>query len=282
MNKPVVSIVPSHGLRTAAVRWSVPPGHEGDQVYVYFSPAGVSGSWVLLTSTPVEGQTHWVDQDFVIRNKTTRGYYRVAMRAQDGTIIDSDPAGIYEALSRQELGMLRLKIKQEVFEARSRNGLPMWHCIPRMSGELSDNIDPDTDQAVGVECPAAQDQSYGQRYKGGFYLPVLTWVRARATRFIAGKDRADNLGSEDDRRLRCRFLPFPELRPEHMFVNPQTDDRYVVDTNITPYLLRGVAPLAWEAELILLPRNDPRYRFPTPDFSWEAFRNSRGHFHVVA
>jgi hypothetical protein len=48
-----------------------------------------------------------------------------------------------------------------------------------------------------------------------------------------------------------------------MVVNPRTDDRYVVASNVTPFMHRGVVPTAYEANLQRLGK-DYRRDFPVP------------------
>jgi len=286
-NTPEVFIKPNHGAREATITWSAPTGWEDSEVYIYYSKHGVTNSWAVLNGTaPVDNNVSdsYTDTDFVISNKSQRGYYRVALRRNiDGLWLDSYPYGIYQRLTDREHGILRIGIMNEIRDARFVNGIPMWHFLPRTEGELSDHIDPDSGQVTGVDCPdvAPEDDSYGQKYKGGFYKPCLTWVRMRASKVADTKDRSDGLGTEDPTVHQCRFLPFPELRRGHLFVDPQTDNRYWVGENVRSYLLRGIAPLAWEGTLELIDRNNPVYRLPTPDFTWEEFRNARGHMNVV-
>ncbi len=151
----------------------------------------------------------------------------------------------------------------------------MFHCIPRTYGKISDNVDEDTGVDYGIECPEST-LAFGEKFEGGFWDPLLTWVRMLSITRENSQDRKDNLGTEDYGAADVRLFGFPRPSRGHMFVDPQTDNRWVVDSgSVKVFMLRGVTPVAYEAKLTLLQRNDPRYKLPMPDADVQDFRYSK-------
>lgn len=267
-----IELRPSHGSRSVVITWQVEPEFSDLPVYVSFSPTGVKGSWQALNQTnPVTNDLMYVDDKFVMENGVDIGYYRL-MVIKDNEPVFSDIKGILDFITRREYNIARKIIKDEFLSMRARNGRPVYHCIPREHGELADGVDPETGEKYGVDCPDDPDSSYGERYKGGFYTPCLTWMRPMTVDLGTVTDRPDGTGVKDSHKIQARLLGFPRPKRGHMIVDPQTDDRFYVGESIKPYLLRGQIAVAYETNLMLIPRSDPRYKFPVPPIVREQLR----------
>lgn len=272
-----IRILPSHGFRAATISWELPAAEAAGGVFVAFSISGLPGSWgagVRNADAPVPAATgFYVDTALVMNSGADIGYYRL-MLSRDGVDTFSDPVGIFQDLERREYGYIHRIIQKDYIEMRAASGFPVYHCIPRDSGTLSSRVDPDTGETDGMECPDIDpaDASFGLKYKGGFFPPVLTWMRIIAIRKDSYSDRADNLGSTETDVTQVRLLPWPKPLRGHMFVDPATDRRWIVGDEVTPFLYRGIYPLAYEANLSFLRQADARYRFAVPQVDLRAYR----------
>ena len=54
------------------------------------------------------------------------------------------------------------------------------------------------------------------------------------------------------------------MRRDDLLVHPETDNRYAVGDAVQDYYFAGRVPIAYEVQLDLLNRRDPRYRLPVP------------------
>src|SRR5690606_16464819 len=109
-------------------------------------------------------------------------------------------------------------------------------------------------------------------YVGGFFPPLLTWMRIISIRKDTLKDQPQGLGTEETDVTRVRLLGFPKPLREHMIVDPATDRRYLVMDEITPFLYRGIYPIAYEVDLQFLHHSDPRYKLPMPEVDMRNYR----------
>ena len=254
-------IQPAFGQHTVVIAWDTPVECLGGSYFIYRSALGIKGTWELLNEfAPLQhGICHWVDDGQSIPPAGDTIHYRLLYVAPDGTEYDSDVVGLWDTLPREEYGMARMILNNEFFEMQHCGGIPVWQCVPLAFGELADNMDKATAQPVAV----AGQGNYGLPFKGGFAPPLLTWVKFDTVQHKSA-DRDDGMGFDEDVNIQGRFLAFPRLRRGHMIVNPHTDDRYVVASEVTPYLLRGMVPVAYSAGLTRLCQEDYRRRFPVP------------------
>ncbi len=270
-----IRVIPVHGIKQARVSWEVPASKAAGDVYVAFSFTGVQGSWqVRNPDTPVgAGVGYYVDTSLEITAGNVIGYYRL-LHSQDSVDTFSESVGIFADLERREYGMIHRMIQNEFISMRAANGFPIYHCIPRDFGTVSDLEDPDTGHSSGIECPDIDpdDAAYGEKYKGGFFDPLLTWMRIISIRKDTLVDRPDDLGTGETDITRARFLSFPKPLRNHLIVDPATDRRYLVGNEVTPFLYRGIYPIAYEVDLHYLSTSDQRYRLLMPEIDLKAYR----------
>lgn len=269
-----VRIYPLHGARAATITWSMAPSTPAGDVYLAFSPTGTRGSWVELNPTePVASVVGYYLDDTLFMNKgSADGFYRLLLIA-GGTDYMSEPFQIMGDMTRQEYGVLRAIIHQEFTQMRVTNGFPVWHCIPKEHGTPAVSVDPDTGKQSGEECEVTdpEQQSYGLAFQGGFYKPVLTWMRVIA-HSEGLKTDPDKFSPEDMLKMSVRMMAFPRPARGHMIVDPTTDMRYLVGEEINTFRLRGVMPVAYNATLEHLNQADPRYKFPLPFVDTKQYR----------
>ena len=268
-----IRIFPSHGSKSALLTWELLPGTPAGQVYVAYSTSGVAGSWEALNQDAPVASAVGMFEDTRLQesNSGTIGYYRLLLVNTNGDTM-SEPIGILGDISPREYGMVRAIMHREFQEMKATQGYPVWHCVPRDQGQLSARVDPLTGEVVGTECSDAADPSYGLPYIGGFYPPMLTWMRPLAINRGTIRDRENELSPIHTDTTSARLLAFPTPFRHHMLVDPATDRRYLVGDEIKPFLLRGVMPVAYEVTLEALDRADPRHRFPVPAIDTKNYR----------
>ena len=270
-----IRITPTHGFRAATISWDLPASEAAGLVRVAFSLTGLKGSWKTRNPiTPVAAATgFYTDTDLVINTGADVGYYRLLL-TRDNVDTLSESVGIFHDLDRREYGIIHRIIQRDFTEMRAASGFPVYHCIPRDNGTLVARVDPDTGQQRGIECPDIDPSaaSFDLPFLGGFYPPVLTWMRAISIRKDTITDDANNTSSTEVDVTKVRLLPWPQPLRNHMFVDPATDRRWLVSDEVTPFMYRGIYPVGFEAELHFLPQSDSRYRFVVPPVDLRAYR----------
>jgi hypothetical protein len=270
-----IRVVPTHGFRAATISWELPASEADGEVYVAFSATGVEGSWeVRNPDAPVAAATgFYADQNLVINSGAEVGYYQLLL-TRNGVDTFSEKIGIFHDLDRREYGIIHRIVQREFLEMRAASGFPVYHCIPRTTGILSPRVDPDTGKILGNECPDVDPAaaSFNLPFVGGFYPPVLTWMRAISIRKDTIDDGANNNSSTQVDVTKVKLLPWPKPLRDHMFVDPATDRRWLVKGEVLPLMYRGIYPVGFEAELYFLPQSDPRYRFVVPPVDLRAYR----------
>lgn len=258
-----VKVQPSYGNKRALVTWAVTSDIADGEFHVYRSPDG-SGNWELLNVDPVTG-TSYEDTTLVPGNLQDIPHYRV-LCVKDDAEYDSPIIGIYNLLTRKEYAVCSKILKMEFLQLSRGEGLKVLVYKPLQSGEVSDQVDPDTLQHTGVPCPSLdhEDNSYDQIYKEGYARPVLTLMRITDNGPIVVMDRQNGLSTRDENMIQARFLGYPHITTGDMIVNYETDDRYAVTDTVKAYKFKGVFPVAFDAKLQMLSRKDVRYKVPVP------------------
>jgi len=249
-------------------------GIDSGDVYVAFSESGTKGTWEVVNPTdPAPSEVGmYEDSDLTINAGTTDGFYRLLLTTDGGDDLFSEPVQILGDLFPKEYGIVRAMIHQEFTQMRVTDGFPVWHCIPRTHGEPADNKDPDTGGLHGENCDAVgDDASYGLPYKGGFYPPILTWMRV--IRHQEGlQDDPEHFSTKEIDKTAVRLMAFPRPKRGHMLVDPTTDRRYLVGDEVKPFRFRGVMAVAYNATLEFLQQRDPRYKFEMPELDTKEYR----------
>tara|TARA_R110002110_G_scaffold49550_4_gene147122 strand:- start:4912 stop:5706 length:795 start_codon:yes stop_codon:yes gene_type:complete len=249
-------------------------GMDAGDVFIAFSESGTQGSWDAINSsdpTPSE-LGMYQDADLVINAGTTDGFYRLLLTTDAGVDHFSEPFQIMGDLTPREYGITRAMLHQEYTQMRTTNGFPVWHCIPRAHGELAANVDPDTGVISGKGCEASpEDAAYGMKHKGGYYPPILTWMRV--IHHQEGlQDDPEEFSTKESNKTSARLMAFPRPSRGHMLVDPTTDRRFLVGDEVKPFRLRGVIAVAYNVTLEFLQQRDERYEFPVPTLDTKAYR----------
>jgi hypothetical protein len=257
-----IRLQPSYGARKTLITWDLDPAYTGS-VHIFRSPDG-AGDWKLLNPTAVTSDNFYEDTTFTIQNRFMVPHYRLLLIDSNAVEHDSPIIGILDELRRQEYGGLSKIMKLEYLRMSRGNGVQVLHYKVKTRGTLSDLYDPETGAQIGDDS-CDTDSSFGQKFVDGFRRPFLTWCEFLDVGPTLVLDKEKGLGAVDQHHVVGRFLAFPRLAPGDLIVHVPTDNRYAIGEEIKPFMFRGLMPVAYTAKMVLLQRNDPRYRVPLPD-----------------
>jgi hypothetical protein len=257
-------VQPSFGKQRSILKWSLLPGYENGDIYVYRSPTGLpfSPDWELLNEDhPVRNVDFYEDTYLLDTSKFRQWHYRLLLEHTSGEY-DSPIMGMFsEQFTRSQYGLLYKMRRMEALRMR-HNGVPVMHCIPSRNGERSDAYNPYAGSVGGWECLAPD--SFGTWFQNGF----KTIVQTRAELLQVGPQNKQTLeggGAQvEQQQFKIRLLGFPVPEVGHIIVLPFSDARYVITGNVVPFLLRGFLPVAYEVDAELLNRSDALYKIPLP------------------
>jgi len=262
-----IMVTPSYGENKAIIRWTLRDEFSQSDCFVFKSASGVK-PWVSLNNEPIRNHTAFEDDSFLETSALVNTYYRLALH-KDGQIYDSPIISTFEKLSRlqyqhvRKIMLAELRALQGGIRAgkKASDALRMWHFVPAEFGTLSAEIDPDTAQRIAVV--PSPEGGHGQIYKGGYGKPFWTYVRQ--TGLVNTRvDRPDGFGVDEDSKVNARLMGFPVPQRGHMLVHPATDNRWVVEEKVKPYLAFGIVPIAFDVTLSLISRGDERYDIKVP------------------
>ena len=272
-----IRIFPRHGSRTATVTWLLPPSMQDGAVDVAFSLTAAPDSWELKTSTPVSAAAgEFVDDKFLIQAGVPIGYYKLHWTRGDESEL-SESIGIFGDVTKREYGIAHAIMLREFMVMRATDGFPVFHFITRTSGPLAKTTDPDTQEVMGEELSGTSGQSFDKTFLGGFYPPLLTWVRP--TEAIRGRqgDHDDGLGASDETSMKAVMLAYPQPQRFHMLVDPVTDRRYGI-TNVDMHAVRANVPAAYDITMEFLQTSHPAYRVELPSTDVRDWRAIKPYF----
>lgn len=267
-----ITILPRRGFNEALISWDLPPDWAAADVYVSYSATGITGSYKVLNPTaPVAGASGaYTDTDFNPGSEQEIGFYKLFGVLAGHPDIYSRKVGVYAVLQPHEFGVVNEIIAREFIDMRAANGRPVWHCVPKDWGTPGPMTDVDTGNVAGKECKDAENPAFGEMYQGGFFPPVLTWMRWLSTSALQVDESTITIESKIQR---ARLMAWPRPRRGHMLVDPVTDRRWMIGDSVAPYALRDIMPVYYEADLVFMHRDDPRYRFDVPEADLAAFRS---------
>lgn len=255
-----IMVVPSYGRDACLVRWTLASGFEGARIYVYRSEDGQTGWTLLNPDTPITDRAYFEDTTFVVRDLLTTTHYRLLLEHQ-GREFDSPIVGAFDKLTRKEFGIVRRIMQLELKSLREgRQGIEVMVFSPKTRGPACRCVDPVTKQSSQASlCPYC----YGTRIDGGFHPPVKTWIKAMQWNPNSKDDEPSGRARVDRNAVVTRALAIPALNTDDIIVHPVTDNRLSVVATKVEYF-RGTVPVVCAPSLVLLPRQDIRYKLPLP------------------
>lgn len=259
-----VNLQPTYGRSSVFVTWTLKPGFEAAEVYVYRSPTGLetSDDWELLNENdPVSGDTFFVDDAFYDQHVIRKWHYRL-LGEVGNTSYDSPIIGMFfEGLNKTEYGTLYTMRRREYLRMRSGNGVKVFHCIPATNGAKAATYDPYLGKNL-IQC--GDDDALGSNFSQAYRAVFQTWAELENISPYKLDQLPDGGGFQEVQKFNIRLLAFPQPEPGHVIVLPASDSRYIIDGSIKPFLFKGFLPVAWEAEASWLAKSDPRYKLDIP------------------
>ena len=255
-----ITVQPAYGKDQILLRWQTAGAYGDWGVLVYRSiDGGVSWHFLNPDEECIFGATEYLDQNIPRTSKLDDIYYRLGAEDPDGEIVMSEPVAALGVLTRKELAIASRIIHEEFIRQSKSDGTPMLHFVPLMAGKRNPYYDPDVSVVRGQECKHAPIQSFGLPFEGGYGPPIATWVTFGQQK-LEMEQTPDTAASVERRVAPARMLCYPRPKLDHLFVNPVTDERWVVGAEVTPYFFKAVVAVAYDTTLHLLNRTDTRYR----------------------
>lgn len=250
-------------------------------VYIYRSLNGLDGWELLNPDTPVVaavgGSYSFADVD--LKTKFAQEpFYKAAVDPVGGgpdTWIHGPAIAPYSFLGTDAKRRVNACVKREVrgMSGRKTDGTPVFHIIPRDSGNFIHTYDSETDQILGPSCPDTPEDGFGMIFEGGVYKTFQTWARMLKTDpiFEEAKEagnQPESTSAEEGSNVHSvlfRLLAYPRPAVGHIIVLPNSDMRFALTNPITPfYFPETNVPIAWEVKGVRLELKDPRYRILLP------------------
>jgi len=272
-----IQAVPDHGNRQSTITWTMQSNAPEGEVLVAFSRSGVKGSWITCNAAdPVTSTVGtYVDTNLVMNGSIPDGFYKLIL-VTDTEDLASEKVALLGDMSRRDYGVVQAILKSEMNDMKYSGGYPVWHFVKREDGTDAQNTDPDTGDVPGVlECGDPASMSFGSKFQGGFYPPVLTWIKVSAMDRGTTTKSADGMPNSVTDDLSVRTLAWPRPVRGHVIVDPATDRRYIVGDAVKSYLYRAVYPLAYETTLHFIQRTDPLYKLTAPAIDTKSYRKMR-------
>jgi len=195
--------------------------------------------------------------------KTLRTHYRLVLTTSRHRYV-SGPESIWGLLESKDWNLAREIVRKESLRLKQAGSHGYLIRKMRYGVKSEDNTDFLTDEVKDSGYLA----TWGTAFKIGYHPPVP--VMADMTgEFIAEKRGGDNIAQYSSRpgTVRARFVGFPALSKEDVWVDARNDQRWSIDEVQVTAKLRGV-PLVVEATINLIPYNDVVYKIPVTGLSY--------------
>lgn len=255
MENPFIDVVvsPAYGQNQARISWRMRPGYQYGRFTIFRSPDGLN-DWRELGST--DRDAGFIDNGVISDGKLSQFFYRVELQ-KDGKHYSSAVISTLGALTQTEFGacyyIMTLEYKQ-LLQCSKILIFKLRVTSPRCPA----CVDPDTGQKIGI---SLCEVCYGTGFEGGYWPGVISYMRLLTQSPVTQLDSADGAGSTDPSMYKMRTLAYPPLIKDDMIVVPDSDHRYLVDTQEISYL-KGKAPILSMVDMTLLRRTDVRYKLP--------------------
>jgi hypothetical protein len=239
------------------VQWRLSPSFKipGDQEHYYLEFARAGDDWERLNTLPIVDECCATDAASRRVGIRSNAYYRVVL--DDGiNEYPSQPAHLRGKLNTHDWLVAREIMRGTSIHLQKGNGNFGWLLKRRHEGLPCPHTDPDTGEPIGC-C----DDCYGTGYVGGYYKPIPYWVDlgANINRFTVHPD----LGPLDPSQNNTFALAWPELEEYDIWVDADTNTRYLVDQIDEAVKIRDV-PMVYGIRTVFkeLPRSDEAYGIP--------------------
>lgn len=189
-------------------------------------------------------------------SKAPQSVYRVRLDVA-GNSYYSDPDDGMGQWNRHDYLLAREIIRREYLLAQSYAGVAGQLLAQRHFGHACTRcIDFNTDEPTDGDC----ELCFGTGFLGGYYPPSLLYVIPQPKTHRESQDATR--GTVADRVMTARIVAHPTLVSRDVWVNPETAERWVIQTKQEVTAIRGKV-LIWNVELRLLELSSIIYRVST-------------------
>ena len=251
-----ITVYPFYGDEFVYLKWNNAIGNKNKRIIVERSPDGHT-EWKSINGDGQFNITEFVDPEFIPGNLLDKYHYRLRI----GNVI-SNSVSFFDVLNKREFGMFRRMLQMEQLRMSRGNGMSVLYFRRKNTGDLSDNVNPYTRQQVAAYY---DNDGVTNRFKGGFSGPIKTWLELNATKKSAGELDQQGHGLNDNTIKQSRMFatPYPQLGD--LFINPRTNDRYVLNNISQVFYFKGNIPFMLNGEIELLPRDNLIYQLDIND-----------------
>jgi len=256
-----------HG--SSRIWWELADTFGDPHPYTFQLQASYTGTdnaldWVDVGSAAVNPAYLDDDTSREQSGKTLRTHYRIVLTTSRHRYV-SGPESIWGLLESKDWNLAREIVRKESLRLKQAGSHGYLIRKMRYGVKSEKNTDFLTDEVID----SGDLSTWGTAFKVGYHPPVP--VMADMTgEFIAEKRGGDNIAQYSSRpgTVRARFIGFPAISKEDVWVDARNDQRWSIDEVQVVAKLRGV-PLVVEATINLLPYNDVVYKIPVTGMSYD-------------
>lgn len=247
--------------RQVLVAWALEPSFVEQGPYTFTVYRADAPSQDLADLTPV---ARVVDQPWAYDNglaaleSTHDVFYRVVLEDGNGRTYESQTAVGTSYWSRYDWTLAREIIRKETLLLQKRAGVKGYLLKRRTFGDPCPCADPETEQLMDPDC----EDCYGTPFKDGYYPPFVYWVLMNPTTSVVKLDADAGLLSASLETVRALAYPIPE--PGDVWVHAHTDQRFVIQGEITALARHRGIDLVLQLQLSEADRSHPIYKVPIP------------------
>lgn len=195
-------------------------------------------------------------------------HYRVKLVTPNGTYY-SAPVDADHRLSFRDWRIARDIIRKEVLRHDLFVSLKGWLLKRRIDGPKCNVCLNSVGACDDSRCPTC----YGTRFQGGYFAPDVAFLQLEVANSKIATDLDLATVQESPTIERCRMLGDPEPKSKDVFVDGETDRRYLIDTIQTAAMIRSF-PAVTTVLIKPIGLNDIVYDFPVPDVLPETTRDT--------
>jgi len=247
-----IQLLPKVEQNEYILEWQVSPELIGSDFYVYKSETG-DKPWILLNPDNPVKEHHYVDT-IEVKNRTHFPFYRL-LAVLGETKVGSEPISSFNLCSnKQEFGIVRKILKEEVRNMRARNGgvFQIFRKLKRQHEPVYE--DEETRQSLARQFTTKEivsNHDLGYSWGTNTY-GQLSNATPRQTGYQAGM-------TEDAVLAQGRFLDIPPIYPGDVLRREVTGDLYIVN-QVTPSFFKDVIPTVAVLQASLLTKSDIRHQ----------------------
>lgn len=249
--------------RRVLVEWALEPDFVGSApgpytftLYWSESPTASDSDWQAVAR--VIDQPWAYDNSPKLPSKGTNFFYKVVLEDGRGITYDSQAVSGQSYWERYDWTLAREIIRKETMLMRKRAGVKGWLFKRRTFGDRCECASPETGQIFDPFC----DSCYGTGYVGGYYTPFEYWVIMNPSQQIRKLDADAGLLTTNIETV--RGLAYPTPSQNDFWAHESTDQRYVVQSDITTIARHRGIGLVLNLRLEERSRSEAIYQVPIP------------------